>query len=498
MKTRAPSAAPSKAASPSGAKESSPAPRPPAPASGGPAGPTVERAARLGLRPSRLALGPARPVQRLVGFEAELSVPTMGPPPAQVDERFVNGPGDVAPDVAIDQFLNHGLPYSRDDLGFHPKFRLSADHNILLTDGDTLKEELRAGGHLQGRFGQPLSNLEYATEPVDELAPLSDQRLERQIDAVAEHAAWVVKDAKREVEEVPDTVGLYAGVPEREFEEWLGEAPAALETLQSHIHDDLYLQITAGILPSAIPSLYAAAAQNDGPLRNPIFAAVVNDGIGRLWQHREFRESWDFQMMSAIQQEELKGVLTLAYSYMVGDAVCHTTMLPDGVDTKSAVLFLSQMNLGDLKLAAPTLNLGEINGPSAEFATTITNFLILRPHVDPDWWVRSFRNVQARPDRPDLLLVPITKVVQNIFNGDEVPTASPHSLAGDLQQPAVQEASERQRGVPLEYRTIRERPKPGGLKALVQQFVDQIRELNTRHLEPEDRERLIREAKGEE
>ena len=61
-----------------------------------------------------------RRVDRLVGFEAEFSVPSVMPPPGARDAAFVNqakveSPKGGPPSVAVEQFLRGGIAY-----GDHP------------------------------------------------------------------------------------------------------------------------------------------------------------------------------------------------------------------------------------------------------------------------------------------------------------------------------------------------------------------------------------------
>ena len=131
MKAQAPAVTPVKAAAPSPTRASAPPEREaPFPTEEAP-GPTLERAGRLGHNPASIAAGLAhsRTLQRLVGFEVELNVPTMGPPQPIADPPFDKSRGGKPPAPQIDQFLNRGLDYGHVDRGTDPVFRLTVDHD---------------------------------------------------------------------------------------------------------------------------------------------------------------------------------------------------------------------------------------------------------------------------------------------------------------------------------------------------------------------------------
>jgi hypothetical protein len=70
-------------------------------------------------------------------------------------------------------------------------------------------------------------------------------------------------------------------------------------------------------------------------------------------------------------------------------------------------------------------------------------------------------------------------------------------LKGDAQPREVASASAGQVGIPLEHRFILEQPSARTLFAVLKRYLDQTRELNTRHMDPEKRHALIAEARGE-
>ncbi len=505
MRTRAQSSASPRAATPKGAKESLPAPSGPAvttlPQAEAAPRPTVERASRLGLHPSRIAAGLGNPVQRLFGFEAELSVPSMGPPPNAVDARFRPGLENAQATPVIQQFLMGGLPYDDRDLSQADAFRLTVDHNALAALGEGAKRELVEAGYLQASFGPPVSNLEYATEPVDELKPGADAEIGAQVDAIAENMTSTYSTARTQVTQVDATENVYAGFPAQELSDWLGinfdDDIPSLGQLQDAINNDLYLQVTAGILPSAIPGLYSMAeTQQGGLLMDRLeIASKVRARVDALWEQEPFTSHEYLLSLSEVSQKSLKGLLYLIFGYMVGDAIWQTSLIPDGTSGKNALLFLPQMKPENFGVAAPSLKLTDDDGPTQDFAKIVSRFLLGSPFVLPATWANAFQG-EVRNDRDHVVEHPYDLIVWKALSGQTVETVSPHDMRGDEQQQAVKNVSEDQKGVPLELRTIQAHPKPGGLKAAVLALVDQVRELNTQHMNDVARQAVIAAAKA--
>jgi hypothetical protein len=507
VRTRAPSSAPSKAATQVGGKERAPSPRSTSsitePEAETAPRPTVERAARLGINPSQIAAGLAKPVQRKFGFEAELSVPTMGPKPAAANARFKPGKKGAKPDPVIEQFLTGGLDYDRTNKSTDPNFRLTADHNVLAKVGEDVKQELVQIGALEGVFGKQVSNLEYSTDAVDELKPGANAEIEQQIDAVAFHVGTVTADADSVVSQVAKAPGVFAGFPQYELMTWLDgglwEKVPSLAKMKGEIHDSLYLQVTAGILPSAIPGIFSMAGPDGGGILfdQGDVVSKIQERVDGLFGQQAFVASEYFKSLTPVSQESLKGIIYLIFGYMVADAIWQTTLIPDGTSGKNTFLFLPQMQPENFANAAPGLHFhaDDEYGPPQGFAKFVSNFLLASPYVKPQTWAGEF-NGQVKADRDHVVEHPYDKIVKKVMNGEEVKTVSPHDMQGDVQQPAVQEASENQMGVPLELRTINAHPQPGELKSALLAILEQVQLLNTQHMDGPAAQALIAAAKA--
>lgn len=457
---------------------------------------------------------PAPLLQRLVGFEAEFSVPSLPQPPAAMSPDFQlfqarTAVGGGPPTAAIEGFLAGGLPYgSGPELGpAGAHFRLAADHNALQTRHRAIRAKLEQLGFNVPDLAQTMSNLEYVTPAEDELAAGSTALIRGHLDAIAAHARGVVATAKTTMTPIPaPAVSAYCGFPEADFRAWLGNDYAAvapsIEAFKGATRDSFYLQATVGIIPSAFPALFRSrgswvSADNayediadrvnetmKGLLHDPAF--TTNAWIAALKQSRP------------IDYEGFVGMLYLIYSYMVGHAI-NQTNLYDGSSEKNAVPFMSKLtNLGTaMTTAVPTFI--RATGVDAAVVGIVDTYFKHTEYVRKAYWKTTWNLADTDPryNRGPVLVRP------NRFVGDVLTNTlplrsmigSPRSYPAPDPTPAsVTNVSGDQQGIQVEYRHITVRPDADGLAAALMKVVDEVRELNTKHLGYFDKRALLKAA----
>ena len=366
---------------------------------------------RDGLPPVQLA-GPAGEVgsvaQRMVGFEAELSVPSLGPAPGAVDKkRLATGPDGNEPTPEIEQFIFGGLPYGV-NRGSNANFALKPDHNELQGKASALRVKLASMGLLLAVPAESTSNLEYVTPPLDELAAGSTAKLTGQFDAVRDHVNALFPAAKSTVSAIgAPGVNTYTGVPEADLKTWLGsrydEISALVNAFKDSVKNELYLQATVGILPSAIRDLHRAhtpASAEDAVRTTDLAMFVVDTTVKQLENAPAFKNKtyikellngkpanmfgFGAKAAAPIDYESLMGVIHLTYMYMVGSALNQTNLFEGS--SKNSVAFLSKMsNMRHIiTKAAPGL---QANRPPDDLVSLIDRFFKATKYTTADFWI---------------------------------------------------------------------------------------------------------------
>ncbi len=283
-----------------------------------------------------------RVVQRKVGFEMEMSVPTFAVTSTVDIKYFKNGPTGASPSRNVQMFLLGGLPYGA-AIGKNTHFRLTSDHNELQSKGTAIANKLIEMGYIQGfvpKNYRTVSNLEYVTEALEELAPDSTTAYTQQFTAVKNHMDLVWNEAKLTFKKIPTPAGeYYTGVPVDDLRAWLGDRYNEIEPMvtefQAAIHDSLYLQATVGIIPSALRDLhkkYVAENPEDRELMQAVAAAAdswVETLVNRMLELNDpyvkditTPETGMFSSLSTkrpeIELEAFKGVMHLCLMYVIG------------------------------------------------------------------------------------------------------------------------------------------------------------------------------------
>jgi hypothetical protein len=459
--------------------------------------------ARLVQRRRRLA--------RLVGFEAELSVPSIRPP-AGVGAllRAQPGPEGGAATASIEAFLRGGLPYGASaPLGnTTADFQLKADHNELQTLHSAIRTKLESMGFFPPARPHSMSNLEYVTVAEDEFAPGSTSRFRTIADAVKTHANAMFPAVTGQMTAIAAPgAGAYTGVPEADFRAWLGsrydEIKPEIDAFKSGIVNEFYLQATVGIKPSAIGDLFKS--RTPWVMSTSVFEEAAEDVVSTvkaLTNTEDFKNNgWvrDLRTNYPVDYDAFLGLLHLIFSYMVGSAI-NRTNLYDGSSEKNAVPFLSKLtNMGvAMQLAVPDRL--RASGVPQNVKDLVHQTFVNSQYRTVNYWKQTW-------DLQDSAAVPARggviggDFIRNVLSGGAVAAVnSGRTFAGpDVLQAGPAGAggaagATGERGIPLEYRYITERPDANGLYAALMKVVREARELNSKGMSSTDKRNLINAA----
>ena len=459
--------------------------------------------------------GRSRTIQRKVGFELEMSVPTFGKPAAFHPQWFKDMPKGNALEF-IETFLFGGLPYGS-DIGENDDFRLTSDHNRLQAKGSAILNKLHEMGYLL-RFPQhgeykTVSNLEYVTKALDELAPNSTTAFQTQFNAMKNHMKTVWTDAKTTMKLIHAPAKKCAtGVPVAELKQWLGAEYKQIEPLikdfQDTMKDQLYLQATVGVIPSALRDLHVRQVPDSDDDKTVWDEAtqgvdayvnkVVKDLLDADDPYVKDLATPPSDIFSfkkhGVEIEAFKGLLFMTLMYMVGNAINQTDILEQ--TAKNAVPFLSKMNLGQIQGTAMTIHQGGILGerpPEGTIKKIVAAFKAFNA-TKADQWV-AHRGVKLVGTGERASFIPDDEAfIRGVLEGKNVQaiiTGPTRQLKADVLPKEVEKASAGQKGITVEYRKIRERPTPDNLAAPLMKIVREVRELNTKHLSAEAKKRII-------
>ncbi|WP_217545815.1 DUF4157 domain-containing protein [Streptomyces sp. GbtcB6] len=346
---------------------SGPVPDAPAPAEGG---------ERSGPAP---AAGSA-PVQRLVGFEAELSVPSYEVKQSSTGLTPIDG---RQPHPALTSFFYGGAGYAT-DIASGKRMNVVTDHNVLQHRGRDIHEALSDLTTPDGRSlvpgdaeYDPIGNIEYVTEAVDELAPGSNHTVLEMAEEIDEHVAGMfAHDPRSFASFIPGSGGAYAtGFPLPELQTWLGpelfkdpELQKAIAAYQKDAKHSLYLQATAGIMPSGLPHLYEAQQKVEyppAPKGKEHTRAAQLHATGAVVQASHKVRSFlagKMPQLSELDREALTGALTLTASYAIGSAMVMTDAVGETSTAKNAVSHLAKLgDLGQVRTKATTDTIRNLN-----------------------------------------------------------------------------------------------------------------------------------------
>lgn len=409
---------------------------------------------RAGFKPVILAGmgGGLPPIQRLVGFEAELSVPVYRPVSGEYFtlNREVNQPPD-----GVKTFLFGNVSHNM-QLKQTRHFTLTTDHGALLVYQHQIFDELVKHNYISSDIAGMYCDcgiLEYVTPAENESKRLGRNRLKS-------HMEYIRKDGVKALGKVGDCMaplegGMLTGVPIAEFREWMGNDYEIIQHLLERFaeiakSDYINLQATAGIFPSRMSALmveYAPEEITDENVSNYSNIQLKLALMGGARYHNEFKDEPYINSLGS-NLDSFLGIIHVLYMYMIGEAINCTELNPS--TPKNCVAFLVKLsNMHDMiSKAAPSL---AENRPDLDFAARSYDFLASQPFATKDWWMRMYgvrerspgQHIMSREDFINILL----------GQGDLAVIASGHTF--EEPDRTAGRLGRSQQGVQMEYRNIR-------------------------------------------
>lgn len=463
------------------------------------------------------------PIQRKVGFECELSVPTFGKP--NDGGTVFPGPDGKQPEAAVQWFLLGGRPYGERLTATNGNFRLTADHNLIQRRHYDLVSKLIDKKRMTTTNAfRTMSNLEYVTEPIDELAAKSTAKLKTTLSQVAQHSATTYEAAKANIAQVSGPQAIFTGVPKDSLKKWLGpeysDVSAEVDGIHDAITDKLYLQMTAGVLPSSIRHVYAYTVPElvqfsskytdegkkiiEAQYSGPITAAT--EVVNELLSQPDFIE-FDYiknlrKKENRVDYKSFQGVLILTCSYVIGAALLKTPR-SQGSTVKNLVPFMSKLhNFRDaITLAAPELH---ANRPPEEVIAHVEDFFLTHPRCQTAAWLDPDKAPLTTEELAEAEANPAIgpSFVRDVFRAvpDTAAAPRPRTRLGTAdsrtftQPDQVPSAPRNQGGVQLEFRYILEHPKPTELSRTLMKYVDIVRRANTMELPVQEQVKILNKA----
>lgn len=237
--------------------------------------------------------GEGATIQRKVGFELEMNVPTIGPDTSG-DVKYPKG----APPDSIKRFLFGGLGYNK-KLGEDKSvgIELSSDHGIRNTG---ILDRLKALGYIDSvPKHESMTNLEYKTKALDELDPQegSNAAFNAQFAALAAHATQTFKlaTAGNKLSPIPSPSSTYlTGFPDDDFARWVKEED--FDAFTKRMSDSFYVQATVGVIPSSIVDMHKEqleVLQSSTKSKKEALASFDKDPQNRLLNPSEASQKKD-------------------------------------------------------------------------------------------------------------------------------------------------------------------------------------------------------------
>jgi hypothetical protein len=450
-------------------------------------------------------------VQRKVGFEAELTVPSLGPPKGQLlyhkklDQ--VTGP--------LKSFLDGGVPYGTDIGGKGKPIRIDSDHSSSISRTEIV-DKLKELGYVSGNPFEPETRLEFVTSAYDELAPGSNKvfnKLSIDLKAQLDGALAKAQSGKMSQLDQPAKSGYKTGVPVMELEDWLGADYATLKPLvtkfiNEQTADDVYLQATVGIIPSGIRTFFERAGTPNKVAVEPPSEArqkvlgIVTEVISSLEEWSKFSEHPWVKALKPATREAFMGLLSLIYSYLLGDTL-HQTTGGTTSTAKNAVPFLIKTSPWGLVGQAGTHGLKD-DPPPSKLARAIGTAFKNTKYLKPSYWIEEEEEesatkegrlkapVEARAPKTKFINGSYVDFVEGVLTGAatlpvEVPVGKelpgPDPLPQESGGVDVSFESFGQSGIPLEYRWIRDRYTIANLAPALAEIITDVRTANMKDLD---------------
>lgn len=430
----------------------------------------------------------------MIGFEAELAVPT-----------FRDSHGMVGRNV-IYSFLLGGYPDTGEAVGGNDLYRIKPDVSDYASKGRLLLLAMKkAFNEVKASADDVrMTKMEYETPPLDEARDGSDDVFAAQAAAIREHADKFAGRAADQIVEVPDpAVHMFAGVPLAAFDAVLADLRLvnhaeiqkvitalgqALARVRAATKYEFAMQATAGILPSAIPTLFESELK---PLDQPV------GNLGEAWRrgYPLLRDFVDETMTAASVRDAVptgmdrsfRGHLYLIASYLLGDALTQTAIF-SAISAKNAVPYHAKLNLGDFRQAAPHLP----RLPDTVVDSIAVN-LTGKEWTRSSYWV-NLLGVKEQASKERLVYDVPAVFVSSALTGAKVRTFINQSGKSvgrerDVPDPAPNNPRD-ELGFQLEFRRLGDAVGPDGLWPSFEQVIRQVRTTNLPHLGEESQQRL--------
>jgi hypothetical protein len=435
------------------------------------------------------------PIQRRVGIEAEMTVPvTTDRDPKTADERVRN-------------FLGYGASYNQEAQAKANGFRIKTDKSEIAGEVKNAREKfdeyIEAGNKGQKKKSQrkPIESngkataiMEYVSDPFDEETERA--AFKSTVEAMTADMQTKLANAVQGLYEM----GTYMyGIPEEDdFKKFatrnrVAERSAVLyrNAIAKRINDELYLQVTAGILPSKLPAHMRMAMRPQN--REQSLGKVEELGLTStqvlLVQRLLTRGAIDaaelavarFGLPNRVDAQDKKGLegyLSLVISYIFGNYVLGPLI---GTVGKNMVPFLSKSPLNSVMTELDASVRPDQMSPKK------------RGKLIAQIIKQVEASVEAKDIRPlwrndnEVLGAWRTKWLPDVLSGTEdwftdrqlaactVIPPEPHDASRNINRPASEGGGTKQEGViPVEYRLIPEavKIKPDALWPAVVKFLD--------------------------
>ena len=472
----------------------------------------------------RLRAGGEPPtVRRLVGFEVELAAPTFARNVTQTLNPIGTG---QQPEKAVDMLLAGSVDY-KTEMGslsttLGDKITLTSDHDgTMQALGRGFFDAVEAAhpAATAATDHEPLSNLEYGTPAIDELAPGSDAKYRAMADAIDRHAATLIEPAP--VTTMRDIQGamLYSsGLPRAAVRNWLKSSDkrdqlyAAYTALENHVRWFMYVQATVGVLPSGLIRLYQSQAQGlpQSDKAGDAIAVLKDAATAVVDMSKEMVGLPELYELGLSTDEALQiaGILTMAASHAVGRAMLQTTAIGDS--EKNAVqLFNKLSSNAAVGMALSSKPVRRLQGQDQEAAvakmiTTAAKAIHQVKQTTAAYWMGPpYRKVASnrgmfygtsgtQPWQQTAALITdwLTgrEKIELFRAGEDGQLHRPDPTPAAIKQPA----QDKQQGVPLEMRWITTYPLARGeLWPVFQTVLKEVRAANTDQLDERTRKAIL-------
>jgi Domain of unknown function (DUF4157) len=435
-------------------------------------------------------------IQRLVGFEAELPLPTY------------QDAGDTA-DGLVGSFLfgGYGDPYNSvggnalfdvgPDLSEYGK-PISSIRTMLLKHDPTSFEKLKKNG-----AGKPPTLLEYKTKPVDELGTGSTSTFLKQFTAIKEHATQVISLRPSETSFVipAPAQGMRGGIPKQQLVAWNKTGSSEFSTQLNKVlaqittNDAFDIQATVGIMPSEIPGMFrkAVLATPNNDQLNQVMAearAEIEQKVNELLDSEMIKNSAWYKQLSEnpIHVEAFKGLLYLIGSYLIGHGLSGTTLV-DTMAEKNMVPYLSKLKAGAWYSALPTIQ--EFK-PDPQLVNHMTEVLYATKWWDRKYWTDNTTFLNPAGQQRQLILDPPKRFIQQALQGKPAKTQTGKKSFDKPEE--IHEAASKpaggQLGIQLEMRHLRKNLSLANLEAELRAIVNKVRDISMGRMGAEEKEQL--------